>query len=132
MRIKSFLALSVVGLLIAIALMSFGYADNWRKLGERRVDYKLDHDVINVSIRDGRFQQLKFVVTGGALNMHRCVVHFENGGVQEIELRHNFDRRSASRTIDLKGNERFIEKISFWYDTKNFAGRKAHLSVFGK
>lgn len=120
-------------LLIAVAAisLSFGYA-GWRTLGTKTVNYRIDHDVLDVQLRDGRFQQLKFVVRGGALNMHRCVVHFENGGQQEIDLRHNFDRRSASRVIDLNGNKRIIERISFWYDTQNNSGNKARLTVFGK
>ncbi len=106
--------------------------DSWVRLGSRKVNYTLDRDVIPVTYRDGVFESIRLVVKGGAINMHKCVVHFENGGVQEIELRHTFTRASSSRVIDLRGNKRIIEKIVFWYDTKNLSRGRATLTVFGK
>lgn len=119
-------------ILLCIAAVSMSFkAENWRMLGTKVVDYRIDKDVLDVSLRDGVFHQLKFVVRGGALNMHKVVVHFENGGTQELELRHSFSKNSQSRVIDLKGNNRIIEKIVFWYDTKNNANRKAKITVLG-
>lgn len=105
---------------------------SWEHLGSRKVDFSIDRDVIPVTWRDGAFDAIKIVVTGGSLNMHKCVIHFENGGIQEVELRHNYMKGSDSRIIDLKGNNRLIEKIVFWYDTKNMARRRATVSVFGR
>jgi len=85
---------------MAAITLSFSF-NGWRNLGTKTVNYRLDKDVLDVQLRDGRFQQLKFVVRGGALNMYKVVVHFENGGQQEIELRHNFAARSSSRIVDL-------------------------------
>ena len=50
--------------------------------------------------------------------MHRCIVHFENGSKEEVDLRHNFSKNSATRIIDLPGNRRFIDRIVFVYDSK--------------
>lgn len=105
--------------------------ERWVTLGTSKVDYRIDHDVIRVNSRDA-FSQLKFGVQGGALNMHRATIHFENGGTQEVNLRDNFRRGSASRVIDLQGNRRRIDRISVWYDTKNNSRRKAVLIVLGK
>ncbi|MDC8004305.1 DUF2541 family protein [Aureisphaera galaxeae] len=105
---------------------------DWVRIGTKKVDYKLDRDVMHVGLDDGRFKKLKLMVSNGNLNMHRMVVHYANGSKQEIELRHNFSRKSTSRVIDLKGNKRIIKKIVFIYDTKNASKRKAKLHVFGK
>lgn len=104
----------------------------WEHLGSRKVNRRVDHDVIMVTWREGFFDAIKIVVTGAPLNMHKCVVHFENGGQQEIELRHNFAQGSDSRVVDLKGNNRMIERIAFWYDTKGLFRGKATVSVFGR
>jgi len=117
MKSSAFFIYSSLVLLIAMTSMSFTSV-NWRNLGTMVVNYRVEKDVLNVQMRDGKFDQLKFVVKGGTLNMHKVVVYYENGGRQEIEVRHNFDRNSDSRAIDLKGNNRFIEKIEFWYDTQ--------------
>lgn len=110
----------------------YAQRDNWVRLGSRKVNYTLDRDEIPVTYRDGAFESIRIVVTGGSMNMHKCIVHFENGGVQEIDLRHTFTRASSSRVIDLRGNKRFIEKVVFWYDTKNFSRGRATVTVFGK
>ena len=104
----------------------------WELLGMRKVSYKLDWDVIPVTWREGSFNAIRIVVKNGSLNMNKCIIHFENGGTKEVALRHNFSGKSASRIIDLPGNKRLIEKIVFWYDTKNVSGRRATVHVYGR
>ncbi|MCH2195096.1 DUF2541 family protein [Kordia sp.] len=104
----------------------------WEKLGSKKVNYKLDKDVIRLGKHEGTFKKLKLVVSKGALNMHRMVVHYGNGSKEEIKLRHNFNRRSNSRVIDLDGRNRIIKKITFIYDTKNNSKSRATVHVFGR
>jgi hypothetical protein len=104
----------------------------WEFLGKRIVNYTLDRDVIPVTWREGSFNALRFEVKDGALNMRRCIVFFGNGEKQEIELRHNFGRGGNSRVIDLVGNNRLIDRIEFWYDSKNFSRSRAEVLVYGR
>ncbi len=127
----------ILGALFFIGLSSFdaptsAIVKDWEKLGSKKVNYRLDKDVVHVGIKDGVFKKLKLVVSGGSLNMHKMVVHYGNGTKENINLKHNFSRLSTSRVIDLKGNRRVIKKIVFLYDTKNRSARKAKLHVFGK
>lgn len=115
-----------------IAFVSTSNAQNWDKLGTRVVNYGLDRDVIHVGTNDGGFTKLKIEVRGGAVNMHRLVVEYGNGEKDEIELRHNFTKGSESRVIDLNGSKRIIKDITFVYDTKNRARRRAVVTVFGR
>lgn len=103
----------------------------WEVLGEKRVNYRMDRDVMNVNNREA-YKQIRIAVNGGSLNMYRATIYFENGGTQEVDLRNNFNRGSSSRTIDLNGKMRRIDKIVFWYDTKNHSRRKATVTVLGK
>jgi hypothetical protein len=125
-------------LILALALLITCMAESnaqkprWELLGMRKVDYKLDRDVIPVTWREGSFDAIRIVVRNGALNMQKCFIHFENGDTKEVMLRHNFAGRSASRVIDLPGNKRLIEKIVFWYDTKNVSRRRATVLVYGR
>ncbi len=104
----------------------------WVQLGSRKVNFGLDRDEIPVSYHEGTFTAIKLEVTDGGLNMHRCVIHFENGTQQEVPLRYEFARGTESRVIDLVGNKRFIKKIIFWYDSKNRQVNRATLTVFGR
>jgi hypothetical protein len=135
---KKTLILAMVSLFI-FGLVNFILASSnpmlfgdWVKLGSKKVNFKVDKDVITVGAKEGGFVSLKIVVTEGSLNMHRMVVHYGNGTNESIELRNNFTKNSGSRVIDLKGNKRIITKIVFWYDTKNMANNRATVTVFGK
>jgi hypothetical protein len=127
---KSFIF--IFAAIIVTGLSAFTEMQDWVSLGTKKVNFGLDRDVIQVSYKDGTFTAIKFEVSDGALNMHRCVVHFENGGKQEVDVRHNFGKGSESRVIDLKGNRRFINKIEFWYDSKNLKNKRATITVLGK
>lgn len=130
------LSVLLLGFFFITALSSFSNVatlnKGWERIGSKKVNYKLDRDVIPVGVDDGRFTKLKVVVTRGHLNMHKMVVHYGNGTRNEIALRHNFGKKSTSRVIDLKGNKRFIKKITFIYDTKNSSRQRAKIHVFGK
>ena len=104
----------------------------WERLGSRTVDFKLDKDVIHVGAKDGSFAKLKLAVTRGDLNMHKMRIEYHNGQVENINLKHNFSKRSSSRVIDIDGRKRIIKNIILWYDTKNRSKKKALITVFGR
>ena len=107
-------------------------SNEWQHLGSRIVNYGLDKDVIRLGVDEGRFSRLKLQVSGGGLNMHAIVVEYGNGSNDTIEIRHHFSRCSGSRVLDLKGGGRVIRKVTFWYDTKNIARKRAKVHLFGK
>ena len=104
----------------------------WEHLGSKKVDYALDRDEIIVTAREGKFTAIKFLVKRSGINIHKCVVHYENGGVQEIDLRESIPAGGETRVIDLDGKRRFIEKIVLWYDSKNYEDRKAVIEAWGR
>ncbi|MBK8877480.1 MAG: hypothetical protein IPN74_02690 [Haliscomenobacter sp.] len=81
---------------------------------------------------EGRFTALKFRVEKGGINMHKVAIHYGNGDVQEIETRNDIPAGGESRLINLPGNRRVIRKVVFWYDTKNYAGQKATVELWGR
>ncbi len=131
MKTKLFVSL-IVFLAIAAMTQTSVQAQNWEVIGKKTVDFAVDHDEMIVTSTRGDFKAIKIRVTKAPLNMHRCVIHFGNGSQQEVDLRHNFTPGSESRIIDLNGTDRVISRITFWYDTKNHAPRKAVVTVFAK
>ena len=128
--VVSFLIGMLVSNNVAVAQTN-SVSEDWQQLGTHVVDYTLDYDVIPVTYKKGTFTTLKFRVLDGNINMHRCMVTFENGDKQEIEIKHQFTANSE-KTVDLKGNNRIIEKITFWYDTKNTSSNKAVIEAWGR
>ncbi|MCB0667194.1 MAG: hypothetical protein KDC80_15305 [Saprospiraceae bacterium] len=109
----------------------FGKA-RWEHLGSKKVNYRIDRDVIHVGIRERTFDKLKIQVSNGNLNMRKMIVEYANGSKDEISLRHNFSRGSESRIIDLKAGNRFIRDVTFWYDSKDFQRNRAVVHVYGR
>ena len=104
----------------------------WELLGKKKVKYGLDRDEIKVTAKEGLFTKVQLRVKRGAINMHKCVLHFGNGDKQEVEIRKNIPRGGQTRVIDLKGGKRVIKKVVMWYDTKNKAKARAVVQVWGK
>ncbi len=105
--------------------------NGWEVLGSKKVNWKVDKDVLLVGPYEGVFNKLKIKVTGGTVHMIKMVVTYGNGMDDEIPLRHVFERGSTSRVIDLKGKNRVIKKITFVYDRKNIS-RGVKVWVGGK
>lgn len=136
MKPRQIIIIFVAVMLIALIESSFSNStnkikddnDDWILLGSQTVDYTLDRDVVLLKER-GAFTALKFKVSNGSINLHKCTVHFISGETQEVSFSTNVN---DGRSIDLYGNTREIEKITFWYDTEKPADKKAVVEVWGK
>lgn len=105
----------------------------WELLGQRQVTDRADHDTIRVTAAKGNFTAVKFEVRGRAVDFHRVVIHFANGGDQNVELRNTIPAGGESRVIDIDGRDRVIRSIDFWYDAKTLGrGGRATVRVLGR
>jgi Protein of unknown function (DUF2541) len=112
--------------------LSFNDPGKWEKLGEQKVDFRLDNDVILVSDNDNRCVAIKLRVTKGEINLFRCVIHYKNGETSLVQLRNSIEEGGESRVIDLSHKESVISKVVFWYDTKTNAQNRALVELWGK
>lgn len=127
----------IVGLLVigfsakAQSSMNQTYKD-WQPLGTRVVDYTIDHDVIQVNNTE-TFTAVKVSVKNGTINVHKATVHFKNGDTQDITLPKEVSSANDGKVIDLAGNKRAIDKVTFWYDTKgSMKDEKAVIELWAK
>jgi Protein of unknown function (DUF2541) len=104
----------------------------WDKIGTETVDYTIDHDVVSLNKSQQTYTALKIKVTNGTLNVHKATVHFANGDKQDVELPEVLTKENDGKLIDLVGNKRLIEKVTFWYDTKNENNEKATVEVWAR
>lgn len=109
-----------------------GQDADWVMLGERTVTDRVDHDLIVVTAARGDFTRIKLTVRRAAVDFHRVVVHFRNGENQEIEMRNTIPAGGETRAIDLRGGERVIRSVEFWYDARTIGGRRAVVRLFGR
>ena len=128
---------SLFAYVVAMHVGSYAMAQNtltWDKLGTEAVDYTIDHDVVALkgAKETETYSALKIKVINGTVNIHKVTVHFGNGDTQDIDLPKELNAGNDGKLIDLKGNKRIIEKVTFWYDTKTPANEKAVVEVWGK
>jgi hypothetical protein len=133
---------NIVAFVVAVILMTqvnFAIAqklskalDGWTLLGTRAVDYAIDRDVVSLQEMKMSITGLKFIVKNGTLNMQKATVHFKNGDTQEMTFAEEVNASNDGRLWDLKGNSRAIEKVTFWYDSKNEQKYKCVVEVWGK
>jgi hypothetical protein len=101
-------------------------------LGEQEVDYRVDHDTIDVRNHEGSFRALYFYVENNDIELYNLVVEFGNGERQTISTRLVFKEGSRSQLIDLNGAERRIKSIQFTYKTVGtWQEGKARVTVYG-
>jgi hypothetical protein len=103
-----------------LLLMSAGQAAlaqrvQWVLLGQTTVDGQRDRDRIGIGRAEGRFRSIQLRVTGGPVEFYRVVVNFANGGSEEVEVRENIRGGGQTRSIDLRGTDRVINSVDFFY-----------------
>ena len=105
---------------------------DWRFITDKWVDYGIDHDAILFSSIKDDFRQLRIRVTDAPLQMLDMKIYFDNGDVQDVQLRRVFKQGEESRIIDLVGGLRHLRRIDFWYETKGVKKGKARVAVWGR
>jgi hypothetical protein len=103
----------------------------WELLGERDVDFRVDHDVIDVGRSEGRFRELRFTVHGGAIELYEVKVILGDGDTFRPGTRFVFDR-GEGRTMFLPNGRRVVRRVEFVYRSIRGEGGRATVSLFGR
>jgi hypothetical protein len=126
---------AVTGAATILLLLSFGpasYAKGWVYLGEAHVDGKTDHDRIKVGKSEGRFRALQIKVDRAPIAFRHVVVHYANGGDEEVQVRQRIRAGGSTRDIDLRGRDRAIESVEIWYERANYGSREPRVRLYGR
>jgi hypothetical protein len=103
----------------------------WHKIGEITANFKMQTESIVVWGAD-EFSQIKLRVTDAPINIERLQVIYEDGTSEDIDVRSEIQAWGETRTIDLKGADKEIEKVAFTYKTlPNYRGEKAQVELYG-
>ncbi|MGE0708163.1 MAG: hypothetical protein AB7N76_00855 [Planctomycetota bacterium] len=119
---------------LALSAASVARADEWVELGERKVNFDVERDTIPVGASKV-FTSIRLQVVGAPIRLLDLKVHFKNGETQDVAVRDDLNAGSYTRTIDLEGKGRLIDKITMVYKTKARGPRvmaRASVKVFGK
>ena len=127
-------------LILAVILLAFwpvlsantSSQETWIKLGERTVNYTVDHSEIVFEGLNVNVSALRVKVRRGAINLHRCVVFYQDNQTHEIDVLNSIPAGQESKIMELPTPTKIINKLVFTYDTKNRATQKAEVEVLGR
>lgn len=125
------LILSAVSVL-TMSTVAHAQPGSWDKLGSRKVTFKQDYDEIMITAREGTFRALKLMVEDGPIEVDHIIVHYRKGRPEELNVRENIPAGGETRVLDLRGTNRVIRRVVFYYKTTNPAGRRATVTLYGK
>lgn len=93
---------------------TFGLEQGWELLGERKVNFLRDKDVMEVSSRN-LFTAIRFMVEDKDVRINDLKIQFENGDRIEPALDDVIQAGQQSRVIELAADGRRITSIEFKY-----------------
>lgn len=124
---------AVVAALVAgafLAAPSSAWA-RWEKLGEKKVGFVVDHDIVEVGRSEGWFKRIKLKIHKNAIHLKNIRVVYGNGEIDDIKLDTDIGQGGETDALKLDGRERKIQRIELFYHSKlNFRG-KARVEVYG-
>lgn len=96
--------------------------DEWERLGCVSVGRDVEREVIKVGRREGRFKAIRLTARGNDVRIEDLKVIYGNGNPDDIQVREVLPEGGRTRAIDLKGNNRFIDRIVMRLQ-RDFKGR---------
>lgn len=131
MKIRKYtVPLFVLMLTLAAGSMTVS-AQDWVKLGEKDVDFKIDKDSIGTDHK-GRVKEIHLRVMNAPVKFKKVVINYSDGKMQELEYLEDVQVGTYSRSITIEGDGSSIKSIDLWYETDSLGGKKAKVAVYGK
>ena len=111
---------------------SIAIEEGWDLLGERKVNFVKDKDVLEVH-SSYKLTAIRFKVEGHDIRLNGVKITFQNGDKLEPSLDDVISADQYSREIELSMDGKFVNTIQFKYRTSGnvFKGR-ANVLIFGK
>lgn len=123
----------LLSIIMLTAISTALSAQSWTFLGSAKVHgVGVDHDEILVTAMQGDFSAIKLFVEHEGIEFERVVVHFGNGGQQELAIRDFIPAGGETRVLDLTGRDRIIHSVDFYYKSNPLTKRKGKVKLYGK
>lgn len=131
MLTKSLLS-AAAGLALLAAASAPAAANTWVNLGVQNVEFNSDRDVFFVGWDSGRYDSLRFKVTGNQVAIADVVVFYGNGTKEHLDVKEHLQPGELTRSYDLKGDHRVIRRIEVLYQTEGgSAFGRAKVQILG-
>lgn len=130
MAIRKVLVPTMMFIMVA-AGASVAAAQEWKMLGQKDVDFHIDHDRI-IARDKGGIREIHMNVKHAPVKFQRIVINYTNGEKQEAQFLENVQIGQDTRSVTIEGNGRKIDSVDLWYETDSLGGKKAKVTVYGR
>lgn len=123
MKLKSLaLGLALAFAAVAPAAAQRGGGGNWELLGQEKVAFGADRDVIRLNndenfYRGKSYRRLRFVADGGEVRMRSIRLVYLNGHTEDLQFEQNL-RPGQEIDVDLRGERSYLRQIEMFYKAK--------------
>ncbi len=130
--LPAIICLIIINSSCAPARRAIPVEEGWDLIGDQKVDFIREKDVIDVH-SSFKFTSIRFKVEKHEVRLNDLKIYYQNGDKLEPSLDDIIPADQFSREIELAEDGKFISKIEFKYRTTGniFKGR-ADVLVFGK
>ncbi len=132
MRLGNVFRVMFIALCVCFVAQSASAQKRWIFLGEKHVDGHDDHDKISIGTQEGTFRQVQIRVKVAPVIFKRVVVHFGNGADEELQFAERINGGGSTRPLDLRGYDRVIKSVEFWYEKAHWGERRPTVQLYGR
>ncbi len=118
-------------LLMTAATAMISAQDGWVKLGEKDVDFSVDHDNVGAESK-GKIREIRVAVMHAPVKFKKVVFNYKDGEKREIEFLEEVEVGKYSSSITIEGDGHAIKSVDFWYETSTMGGKKAKIAIYGR
>src|SRR6476661_10411078 len=97
-------------LLFISAGATAAFSQDWKKLGQKDVDFHIDHDRI-IARDKGGIREVHFSVTHAPVKFQKVVINYKNGEKQTVDFLEDVRLGGETKSITIEGNGRKIDSI---------------------
>ena len=91
----------------------------WEMLGERRVDMKVERDVVPVGRWEGSFTKIRLKVLNHDIELRDVTIVYGNGETDQWIIRRRVRDEEPGPVFDLTGHRRVVERVIMTYRATN-------------
>jgi hypothetical protein len=131
MRLRNIFRVVLMAIFVGLVAQAASAQPRWVFLGDKHVDGHDDHDKISIGSKEGTFRQLQIRVKVAPVVFKRVVVHFGNGADEELQFAERINAGGSTRPLDLRGTDRIIKSVEFWYEKARWGERRPTVELYG-
>ncbi len=106
---------------------------DWQLMGSRKAAMlRNDADTLAIGKQAGTFKAIRIRAVREVVRMYGLTVVYGNGEREEIKLSGTIREGELSAPFDLKGRERFIDKVELRYRSRLSLGGQGEIEVWGQ